>query len=363
MKKFNLSPIFFANLLVSVLTLVGLILPVAAVSDPLKSADKSCPALPTTKNRYAINKAMAFNQHCFQLHLQKLKTEARRRGISEKTINRTFPHIKLLPSTVTAIVKQPEFTLTVKHHLKLQISPYKIEEAKKQFIANKKLLEEVSQKYQVAPEYIVALWSQESDFGRYKNKTSTLSTLATLDYIGYRRDFFHHEFFSALKIVDTGVVAPENLKSSWAGAIGQCQFMPSQYFAKAVSFRGGRPDIWNNVADVFASTANYLQRNHWQNGQPVAQVIYLPKNFNPAFLAKNVKKTIGEWKQLGIRPLSGEVLGNNQIMTSILKLEKEGDQAYLIYPNFKVIKSWNNSNHFALTIATLANILVKPNSR
>lgn len=321
-----------------------------------------CHTMPTTKNRHAINKEMAFNEHCFKLHLQKLRAEARKRGISEATLNKAFPHIKLLPNTIKAIVKQPEFTMSVKHHLKVQISPQKIAEARKQFLAHRNLLEQVSQKYQVAPEYLIALWSQESDFGRYKNKHSTLSTLATLDYIGYRRDFFHHEFFSALRILDSGVIPYEKLKSSWAGAVGQCQFMPSQYFARAVSLHGGKPDIWNNLGDVFASSANFLRRNHWQTGEPIAQVVHVPRNLNPQLIGPKIKKPIYEWQELGIQPLAGQKLGNGHIMTSLLKLEKDSDQAFLIYPNFKVIKSWNNSNHFALMIATLANSLVKPNT-
>ena len=204
--------------------------------------------------------------------------------------------------------------------------------------------------------YIVALWGIETDFGRITGGFPVISSLATLAYDGRRSKFFRKELLLALKIVDGGHILAKDMVGSWAGAMGQNQFMPSSFHAYAVDYdKDGSKDIWKTLPDVFASIANYLSKSGWQADQTWGRPVRLPENFSRKFLGRKIKKPLGEWQQLGVRKLSGQDLPKRNLLSSIIRPEKgQIGPAFVIYNNYEVILKWNRSNYFATAVGTLS---------
>ena len=292
----------------------------------------------------------------FNAWLDKLKTEAKRQGISQKTIDSSLIGIKPIPRVIELDRKQPEFTLTFAEYLKRVVSDRRIRIGKSKLKEHKELLREISSKYGVQSRYIVALWGIETDFGRITGGFPVISSLATLAYDGRRSKFFRKELLLALKIVDGGHILANDMVGSWAGAMGQNQFMPSSFHAYAVDYdKDGSKDIWKTLPDIFASIANYLSKSGWQADQTWGRPVSLPENFSRKFLGRKIKKPLGEWQQLGVRKLSGQDLPKRNLLSSIIRPEKgQIGPAFVIYNNYEVILKWNRSNYFATAVGTLS---------
>ena len=292
----------------------------------------------------------------FYTWLDKLKTEAKRQGISQKTLDSSLIGIKPIPRVIELDRKQPEFTLTFAEYLKRVVSARRIRIGKSKLKEHEELLKEISLKYGVQSRYIVALWGIETDFGRITGGFPVISSLATLAYDGRRSKFFRKELLLALKIVDGGHILAKDMVGSWAGAMGQNQFMPSSFHAYAVDYdKDGSKDIWKTLPDIFASIANYLSKSGWQADQTWGRPISLPENFSRKFLGRKLKKTLGEWQQLGVRKLSGQDLPKRNLLSSIIRPEKgQIGPAFVIYNNYEVILKWNRSNYFATAVGTLS---------
>ena len=221
----------------------------------------------------------------FNTWLDTLKIEARSKGISQSTIESSLSGIKPIPRVIELDRKQPEFTLTFEEYLGRVVSDRRIRIGKAKLVEHKKLLAEISIKYGVQPRYIVALWGIETDFGRITGGFPVISSLATLAYDGRRSKFFRKELFLALKIVDKGHITAKDMLGSWAGAMGQNQFMPSSFHAYAVDYnRDGSKDIWKTLPDIFASIANYLSKSGWQGDQTWGRAVRLPDKFSSKLL-------------------------------------------------------------------------------
>ena len=296
------------------------------------------------------------NAENFNTWLDKLKTEAKRQGISQKTIDSALIGIKPIPRVIELDRKQPEFTLTFAEYLKRVVSDRRITIGKSKLKKHEELLRQISSKYGVQSRYIVALWGIETDFGRITGGFPVISSLATLAYDGRRSKFFRKELLLALKIVDGGHILANDMVGSWAGAMGQNQFMPSSFHAYAVDYdKDGSKDIWKTLPDVFASIANYLSKSGWQADQTWGRPVSLPENFSRKFLGRKLKKPLGEWQQLGVRKLSGQDLPNRNLLSSIIRPEKgQIGPAFVIYNNYEVILKWNRSNYFATAVGTLS---------
>ena len=296
------------------------------------------------------------NAEAFNTWLDKLKTEAKRRGISQKTINNSLIGIKPIPRVIELDRKQPEFTLTFAEYLKRVVSDRRITIGKSKLKKHEELLRQISSKYGVQSRYIVALWGIETDFGRITGGFPVISSLATLAYDGRRSKFFRKELFLALKIVDGGHILAKDMIGSWAGAMGQNQFMPSSFHAYAVDYdNDGSKDIWKTLPDVFASIANYLSKSGWRADQTWGRPVRLPENFPRKFLGRKIKKPLSEWQQLGVRKLSGQDLPKRNLLSSIIRPEKgQIGPAFVIYNNYEVILKWNRSNYFATAVGTLS---------
>ena len=296
------------------------------------------------------------NAEDFNTWLDELKTEAKRQGISQKTIDNTLIGIKPIPRVIELDRKQPEFTLTFAEYLKRVVSDRRITIGKSKLKKHEELLRQISSKYGVQSRYIVALWGIETDFGRITGGFPVISSLATLAYDGRRSKFFRKELLLALKIVEGGHILAKDMVGSWAGAMGQNQFMPSSFHAYAVDYdKDGSKDIWKTLPDIFASIANYLSKSGWQADQTWGRPVSLPENFSRKFLGRKLKKPLGEWQQLGVRKLSGQDLPKRNLFSSIIRPEKgQIGPAFVIYNNYEVILKWNRSNYFATAVGTLS---------
>ena len=292
----------------------------------------------------------------FNTWLDTLKIEARSKGISQSTIESSLSGIKPIPRVIELDRKQPEFTLTFEEYLGRVVSDRRIRIGKAKLVEHKKLLAEISIKYGVQPRYIVALWGIETDFGRITGGFPVISSLATLAYDGRRSKFFRKELFLALKIVDKGHITAKDMLGSWAGAMGQNQFMPSSFHAYAVDYnKDGSKDIWKTLPDIFASIANYLSKSGWQGDQTWGRAVRLPDKFSSKLLGRKIKKGLNQWHELGVRKLSGKDLPKRNLLSSIIRPEKGMvGPAFVVYHNYGVILKWNRSNYFATAVGTLS---------
>ena len=296
------------------------------------------------------------NAEEFSTWLDKLKTEAKLQGISQKTIDSSLIGIKPIPRVIQLDRKQPEFTLTFADYLKRVVSDRRIRIGKSKLKEHKELLREISSKYGVQSRYIVALWGIETDFGRITGGFPVISSLATLAYDGRRSKFFRKELLLALKIIDGGHILAKDMIGSWAGAMGQNQFMPSSFHAYAVDYdKDGSKDIWRTLPDIFASIANYLSKSGWRSDQTWGRAVSLPKKFPHKFLGRKLKKPLSEWQKLGVRKLSGQDLPKRNLLSSIIRPERGHiGPAFAIYKNYDVILKWNRSNYFATAVGILS---------
>lgn len=292
----------------------------------------------------------------FNTWLDTLKIEARSKGISQSTIESSLSGIKPIPRVIELDRKQPEFTLTFEEYLGRVVSDRRIKIGKAKLVEHKKLLAEISIKYGVQPRYIVALWGIETDFGRITGGFPVISSLATLAYDGRRSKFFRKELFLALKIVDKGHITAKDMLGSWAGAMGQNQFMPSSFHAYAVDYnKDGSKDIWKTLPDIFASIANYLSKSGWQGDQTWGRPVNIPDKFSQKLLGRKIKKGLNQWHELGVRKLSGKDLPKRNLLSSIIRPEKGMvGPAFVVYHNYGVILKWNRSNYFATAVGTLS---------
>ena len=205
------------------------------------------------------------------------------------------------------------------------------------------------------PRFIVALWGIETDFGRYLGGFPVIPALASLAYDGRRSTYFRKELFNALTVIDQGHIAAKDMMGSWAGAMGQNQFMPSSFLRYAVDYDGdGRRDIWGTHADIFASSANYLSKVGWRGDQTWGRRIRLPGGFDRALVGLKVRKGLRDWQNLGVRRPDGRDLPTRNLRSSILQLGGVNGSAYVVYDNFHAILRWNRSNLFATAVGILA---------
>lgn len=296
------------------------------------------------------------NPKPFGLWLEELKQEAIKDGISQATLDDAFVETAPIERIVTLDRKQPESTLTLQQYLTNVVTPKRIAQGRKMLAENHELLAEVGKKYGVQPRFIVALWGIETGFGANMGGFEEVDALATLAYDGRRAEFFRGELIKALHILEQEHMQAIDMKGSWAGAMGQCQFMPTSFLKYAVDYDGdGKRDIWQNKGDVFASIANYLKSEGWSDATGWGRPVLLPAKFSDVQLDITQSKPIREWAHLGVRKADGKALPPQAIPASVIRVG-EGDDAvpYMIYGNYKVLLKWNRSRYFATAVGMLA---------
>jgi membrane-bound lytic murein transglycosylase B len=285
-----------------------------------------------------------------------VREEALGEGISAATLDAAFEGVEPIPRVIELDRRQPEFTLTFREYIDRVVPRARIEKGRARLRENRAILEEVGRKFGVQPRFIVALWGIETDFGRVTGGFPVVASLATLAYDGRRSSYFRKELMNALRILEEGHISPKQMTGSWAGAMGQSQFMPSSFVRFAVDHDGdGRRDIWTTRPDVFASAANYLSKSGWRDDITWGREVRLPAGFDLSLTGLKVRKRIGDWQALGVRRADGGDLPGRDLSASIVLPEKgESRPAYMIYENFRTILKWNRSNYFAIAVGTLA---------
>ena len=294
----------------------------------------------------------------FSIWIDNFKIRAEKSGISKTTIDETLNRVKLIPRIIELDRNQPEFTLTLSQYLRNVVSKKRIKKGISKIRENWELLETISNKYNVQPRFIVALWGIETDFGRVTGGFPVIDALVTLSYDGRRSKYFSKELINALKIIDQGHISYDQMVGSWAGAMGQTQFMPSSFLNFAQDYdNDGRKDIWGTKEDALASAANYLSKLKWNNNETWGREVIVNDNFNLIVdeLTLQNKKTIIEWQSLGVRRMDGRDLPKKNLEGYLIKIKDTNKERYfLVYQNFKRILKWNTSNYFAISVGILS---------
>ncbi len=300
---------------------------------------------------------------CFSSWLEGFKQEARQKGISSATIEEAFDGVTLNKKVVELDTRQPERRGEFRFvdYKKRAVTRERIAQGRKLLKENFKTLDKVEKKFGVQKEFIVALWGIETNYGGYMGDFYIPKALASLAYEGRRRDFFKTELLQSLEILQAGHVKPHSFKGSWAGAMGQCQFMPSTFMRHAVDFNGdGRKDIWSTKPDVFASAANYLSSLKWEGDTTWGTRVVVPSNFNKKLMGRDKVKTMSEWLKLGVKPIDKKTLPHSGYKASLIDVDGDvgtGKELYLVYNNFKNIMEWNRSTYFATSVGLIADEL------
>ena len=293
----------------------------------------------------------------FEVWLAQFRQQAAAEGISAATLDRALDGIQPIPEVIERDRRQPEGRLTFRDYNRRVLSPTRIARGRELMQQHREVLERVAADYGVQPRFIVALWGIESNYGSFTGEFPVIGALATLAYEGRRAAFFRKELLQALRIVDQGDVAPAQMMGSWAGAMGQSQFMPSSYLARAVDYdRDGRRDIWTTPPDVFASIANYLAKAGWSDRHTWGRQVQIADRVKADAAGLEVVRPLPEWHALGVRTSNGEPLPAVALDASLLRMDGDGP-AYLVYNNFRVLMAWNRSTYFALTVGELADLI------
>lgn len=293
----------------------------------------------------------------FQQYLEGLKSEAIERGYSQTLVSESFANIALRKRVITADKNQPERKITLTDYLQTRVPDWKVKQATDKTAEYAEVLDKIAKQYGVQKRFIVALWGNESNFGRIQGKIPVLSALSTLAYEGRRETLFRKQFFAALEILNQGHVQLDTFTGSWAGAMGQSQFMPTSFLTYAVDHNAdGKKDIWQTPEDVFASIANYLSKEGWRDDQTWGREVYLMDRelSKLAGLDLRAGKPLDEWQALGIRKVDKTDLPAVDIQANLLIPDGPEGRAYLVYNNFQTLMKWNRSSYFGISVAYLS---------
>jgi membrane-bound lytic murein transglycosylase B len=286
---------------------------------------------------------------------EQLRAEAFSLGISEETLLAIDDLEAPLDRVLELDDAQPEFIQTFTRYLSLRITPLQINRGQALLRQYAVLLEEVRQSYGVQPHYLVSFWAIESNYGRATGGFSVLQALATLAFDPRRADFFRTELLTALKIIDDGHIAVDNMSGSWAGAMGQLQFLPSVFARYGIDGdNDGKIDIWNSLPDIFHSAANFLSQSGWRGDERWGREVLLPSNFDFSLTGTRTRKPLQEWNELGIIQMNGSPIPVANMQASVILPAGAGGPAFLTYANFRATMVYNPSTFYALTVGHLA---------
>ncbi|PCS22888.1 lytic murein transglycosylase [Candidatus Enterovibrio escicola] len=293
----------------------------------------------------------------FKGYVASLKQEGINKGIDISLIDKAFNGIRHREKAVKADRNQPEMRLTLNEYISLAVPDWKVKKARRLYAEHYNGLKRIGDHYGVQPRFLVSLWGIESNFGALIGNYDVLEALTTLAYDGRREDFFRAEIFSALTILQQGHIDVRAMKGSWAGAMGQCQFLPSSFLSFAADGNNdGKKDIWNSELDVFASSANYLNNVGWDNNYTWGRKVTLPKklDINLLGLSEGKARSLAEWQAIGIKPVNRKKFPNVDINAWLIQPDHRNGQAYIVYGNYQSLMKWNRSHYFALAVSHLA---------
>jgi len=297
----------------------------------------------------------------FEQYVKELKVEAIALGIDPTVVNNAFADVTFLQRSVKSDKAQPEFKLTLDTYIPRAVPTWKVEQARAAYKKHYHLLHKIGKEYGVQPRFIVALWGIETNFGRLTGRHPVISSLTTMAYDGRRETLFKKQLFAALTILEQGHITQDKFIGSWAGAMGQVQFMPTSYLNYAVDGDGdGKKDIWNNHADIFASAANYLKTEGWDDSETWGRQVLIPKNFDVTLAGIKTTKSLAAWQALGVRRFDGSALPQVEMNGSIVIPDDASGRVYLAYNNYRVLMHWNRSYYFATAVSYLSERIKYP---
>lgn len=308
---------------------------------------------------FVMGSAQAQTEAEFQAWIGDFKQKALKQGIKPSTLDHAFADVKLNTRVLELDRRQPEFTQTFWEYFEARVTDWRIETGLKLYEKNRALLDEVTDKYGVPGRYLVAFWGMETNYGRFTGNTPIIEALATLAFDPRRSEFFSNQLMDALRILDQGHVSVKDMKGSWAGAMGQTQFMPYNYLHYAVDGdNSGTKDLWNSLPDVFHSSGHFLKKLGWKAEENWGREVILPEPFDYALADGKTMRPLSEWQKMGIKLADGRDIPSVEIEAALLLPGDYRGPVFLVYHNFFVIKRWNNSNSYALAVGHLADRLI-----
>jgi membrane-bound lytic murein transglycosylase B len=296
-------------------------------------------------------------QQEFEQYKSQLKSDAIDAGFGRQFVENVFATIYYRATVVKADKNQPETRITLDKYLKTRVPDWKVKQAVTLMQEHQALLTRIGKEYGVQPRFIVALWGNESNFGRIQGSYPVLSALASLAFEGRREALFKKQFMAALTILQEGHIVLKDFNGSWAGAMGQSQFIPTSFLQYAVDYDGdGRKDIWGTPADVFASIANFLASEGWQDNQTWGRQVSVNSDFDYSLagLERAKFKPLSFWQSQGVRRFNGEDLPNVDINASLIMPDGKNGRIYLVYQNFHTLMKWNRSSYFGVSVSYLS---------
>lgn len=290
----------------------------------------------------------------FAQWVKDFRAEMRAAGVGEAALRDAFDNVKYLPRVIELDRAQPEFVRPVWDYLDTAVSAQRVATGQEKLAQIRAAADAASARYGVPASIIVAIWGIESNYGGNYGNTPAIDALATLAYEGRRRDWARGELRAALRIIETGDIDHARMIGSWAGAMGQTQFLPSNFLRYAVDADGdGKRDIWGSMPDVMASTANFLASSGWQRGQPWGTEVQLPSNFDYSRADSSMRQPSSQWAAEGVRSMDGRPLPEFADGAVLLPAGARGP-AFLVGPNYRAILRYNNSDSYALAVGLLS---------
>lgn len=296
----------------------------------------------------------------FEAWLGGVRRDALQQGIGSGTLDLALAGIAPIPRVIELDRRQPEFTQTFWRYLDGAVSAKRVETGRARLREHAGLLRDIERAHGVPARFLVAFWGLETNFGSNLGGFYAIAALATLAYDGRRSAFFRGELMAALRILDQGHVTPSDMKGSWAGAMGQTQFMPSTFLKHAIDAdHDGRINPWQSTADALGSGANYLRNLGWDGARTWGREVTLPSGFDVRLAsidtnAADVIRPLSAWAALGVRRADGAALPTGDLTAALILPSGAQGQAFLVYENFRAILKWNRSTFYAVAIGHLA---------
>jgi membrane-bound lytic murein transglycosylase B len=297
-------------------------------------------------------------QDDFDGWLSAFRQDARAQGISSATLDAALSGIVPNERVIELDRRQPEFLQTFSAYLERRVTATQVARGLDQLAQHAALLDAVEQKYGIPKTVLVAFWGLETRYGAVLGNLNVPTSLATLAYDGRRSGFFRSQLLDALRIIDAGHVSAVDMNGSWAGAMGNMQFMPSTFRAYALDGDGdGRIDVWQSLPDAMVSAANYLQRAGWHTNEPVAIEVRLPDGFDWRQARVSHRLPVAAWKALGVQAADADALPEVAGRAAIVLPQGWQGPAFMVFDNFDVVMKWNRSVNYALAVAQLSHQL------
>ncbi|MGA3002309.1 MAG: lytic murein transglycosylase [Acetobacteraceae bacterium] len=285
----------------------------------------------------------------FQAFVAEVYAEAAADGIRRDVLDAAFAGVVPNQAVIQKDRRQVEFNMTWPQYRALVVSDQRIADGRVAVAANRAWLVRADSYFRVAAPVIAGIWGVESNFGVLTGNYKVVEALATLGWEGRRAAFFRSELVAALRILNDGDIGPAGMTGSYAGAMGQPQFMPTSYLRLAVDFDGdGRRDIWNSKADVLGSIANFLAHSGWRQGEPWGQPVRLPPGLVP--MGREERRPLAEWARMGVVPTGDRWAASGDAPAAVVAPDGPGGETFLVFNNFAAIRRYNPSDFYAIAV-------------